>query len=519
MKSIYYKIIILVLAVTAVGCSDDDLLNKDPHNSVSENVAFDSPENIELTMNGLYEGFAMGEYSSSSRGYIWGSAFVQQNEARGEDLVSTVTFYKKTYTSVYDPTTANNRYYWEDGYKAINKANIVIEGVQKAQEKDIITEEQALDYIGQARFLRGITHFEMLIQFARPYSDNPDADGIPLRLTAVNTEESMDEALEDGGKKTISEVYDSVLEDLDFAEENINENIVTRAGSDAAVAFKTRVYLHMREWNKVIEEGAKIEGKYSFEPEPFIPYADNRGNTEYIFGFDLGANSNPGTNGALPATLNRRELMAISPIIWNKSEWLVDDKRRTMVDLDEGEEVEDEHMVKKSDGVLYTLKYRDTKTNSDLPPVLRYADVKLNVAEAQTRLSNAVEAEAVENLNEVRNRSLADPSTQAYSTADFASGEELVKAILMERRIEFLAEGRRWGDIHRLQNDDIAPADGIPAKLNNGYPAADAYDAASDNENYNLGISPISYDDYRFIWPVPSSELITNPNIEPTPGY
>src|SRR5690625_1941682 len=285
MKSIYYKAIILILAVGAISCSDDDLLNKEPHNSVSENVAFDSPENIELTMNGLYQGFAMGKYNGSSRGYIWGSAFVQQNEARGEDMVSTVTFYKKTYTSVYDPTTANNRYYWEDGYKAINKANVVIDGLEKAKEKGIISEEEALDYIGQARFLRGITHFEMLIQFARPYSDNPDAPGIPYRSTAVNTEESMEDAIADGGKITIAEVYDKVLEDLDFAEENISDNVVTRAGSDAAIAFKTRVYLNMRKWDKVIEEGNKIEGKYTMEPEPAIPFVEDRGNSEIIFGF------------------------------------------------------------------------------------------------------------------------------------------------------------------------------------------------------------------------------------------
>ncbi len=519
MKSIYYKVIILVLMVSAISCSDDDLLNKEPYNSVSENVAFDSPESIELTMNGLYQGFAMGKYNGSSRGYVWGSAFFQQNDARGEDVVSTATFYKKTYTSVYDPTTANNRYYWEDGYKAINKANVVIEGLEKAAEEGIITEEEALDYIGQARFLRGITHFELLIQFARPYSDDPDAPGIPYRVTAVNTEDGLDEALADGGKKTIREVYEGVLEDLDFAEENIADNIITRAGSDAAVAFKTRVYLHMREWNKVIEEATKIEGKYAMESEPSQPFLDNRGNSEYIFGFDMDANSNPGTNGALAATYNRRELLAISPIIWNNSNWLIDDKRREIADTDEGEEIEEHHLIKKSDDVLYTLKYRDTQNNSDVSPVMRYAEVKLNLAEAQTRLANAVEQTAIDNLNEVRDRSLANPESQSYTGSDFASAEELVKAILLERRIEFLAEGHRWGDIHRLQQDDIAPIDGIPAKIDNGYPSASNYDAASDNESYDLGIPSISYEDYRFIWPLPSSELMANPNIEQNPGY
>src|SRR5690606_32785858 len=94
---------------------------------------------------------------------------------------------------------------------------------------------------------------------------------------------------------------------------------------------------------------------------------------------------------------------------------------------------------------------------------LRYAEVLLNRAEAKARLGDAT---YLADLNLVRNRSLAAPATEQY--AAFANTVEAVNAILMERRIEFLAEGLRWNTIHRLQQDDIAPMAGIPAKYRNG---------------------------------------------------
>lgn len=515
MKRIYLKIAVFVFAIAAMSsCSDDKLLDKQPYDSVSEEIAFDTPENIELSVNGMYEAAAIGDYiDGSGRGYVWGAAWAEQNDARGEDIVNTEVFFQITYLSTYDASSANNRYYWEDGYGLINKANLIIDGVTKAQEEGTISEEEAEDIIGQARFLRAITHFEFLIQFARPYSDDPDALGVPYRDTPVFDDDSKDEALADGGRNTVAEVYEKVLEDLDYAEEHITNTDLIRASSNAAIAFKTRVYLNMRDWDNVINEGSKLEGAYELEAEPSGVFADNSKNTESIFSLDMDSKSNPDVNGALAAMYNDRELLAISPILWNQKDWLKDDKRRAMGNDDESD------FVKESEGTLFSIKYKDTQTYTDLSPIIRYAEVKLNMAEAYARKDNL--SEALANLNDVRDRALANPSSQSYKSSDLSNRESMVKAILLERRIEFLAEGHRWGDIHRLQGDDLAPIDGIPAKRGNGYPSADEYDAGSGSENYNLNVSPISYDDHRFIWPIPNSELSVNDKIkdQQNPGY
>ncbi|MEL4419560.1 RagB/SusD family nutrient uptake outer membrane protein, partial [Shewanella algae] len=73
-------------------------------------------------------------------------------------------------------------------------------------------------------------------------------------------------------------------------------------------------------------------------------------------------------------------------------------------------------------------------------------------------------------MNMVRNRASANPTATQFTLASFNTVTDLVAAILVERRIEFLAEGKRWADIHRGIFDPIASlrTAGIPAKVVNG---------------------------------------------------
>src|SRR5699024_5941055 len=143
--------------------------------------------------------------------------------------------------------TANNMYYWHDGYNLINKANIVIEGVTQAIADGVISEEEGKNIIGQARFLRGITHFELNVQMASTYHHTPDAShpGIILRDFAIKNDESLENAELEGSRATVAQVYEHVLADLDYAEQNTQNGSLIYASSNAAIAFKTRVYQHM----------------------------------------------------------------------------------------------------------------------------------------------------------------------------------------------------------------------------------------------------------------------------------
>jgi hypothetical protein len=96
-----------------------------------------------------------------------------------------------------------------------------------------------------------------------------------------------------------------------------------------------------------------------------------------------------------------------------------------------------------------------------------------------------------------------------------------VQAIILERRIEFLAEGRRWPDIHRLAQDPIAALrpEGIPAKVGNGNVTGTTLAQYGIGVPVVLSQPAIPYSDFRFIWPIPGLEITTNPVIVKNPGY
>jgi len=148
--------------------------------------------------------------------------------------------------------------------------------------------------------------------------------------------------------------------------------------------------------------------------------------------------------------------------------------------------------------------------------MVRYAEVLLTQAEAIARNTATVSQSAIDLLNVVRNRSLATPATQQYVIANFATPVDLVKAILLERRIEFLAEGRRWGDISRLVTDANYTTGGIPAKALNGTVGLATFVCGA---GYTPGQAAIPYSNYLFLWPIPSTETTTNPIIVQNPGY
>ncbi len=493
------------LAVLSISCSND-IVDTTPYNNVGETTAFSSPALIQLAVNGVYNAAQIGVYNGTGgRGYLWGAAFTEQNEARGEDVVNTQAFYQITYEGTYDPTTANNVYYWVDGYRMINRANLVIDGVTKALQEGIISEAVANKAIGEMLFLRAITHYEFVKHYSKPYHlDNGASMGVPYRVLGNNNIPAIEEASKlDRG--TVANVYAKALEDLDRAESLLSGKAITTVSKGATSAYKMRIYASKRDWSKVLSEFDKIKGTYTLTATQNAVFGptNSYNNTESIFSIGHSADTNAGVNAALPNMFKQRAMLAISPILWRNKYWLEDDKRRALTTT--------------VSGVKYTDKYTDTTNFTDATPILRFADMVLLAAEANARLGNS--SEAVKLLNSVRNRSLASPTTQAYTDASFADKKALVEAIIAERRIELLCEGSRWQDIHRLINDDLVPMQGIPGKVANGVPAA---------SNYTLGTeysgplsSAIPYTDKRFLWPLPFIETSANPVLaaQQNPGY
>lgn len=528
-------IFIFLCGLFVTGC--ESKIDLAPYSAFDANTAFGTADRCLLALNGVYDAAQSGVYDPLTgaalvdRGYPFGAASVEQQEMRGEDMVNVATFYLATYSATYSTTTPNNVNMWKELYALANKANLSIAGFRSAGASGILTSPVAIQYEAECRFLRAMAHHELLINFARPYADGAGAGlGVPYRDFPINSQADIDLA-KTKPRETVAACYTKMLADLDFAEAGLPAiGLNYRATKAAAIALKMRLKLHMGDWQGVILEGNKLIpgvitpqawtsvvspiGAWALTQTVDGPFTNNA-SSESIFSIKNDPIDNPGSNASLArmfsfsSATGGRGLVCISPIVWNLPEWTCGDKRKTVLYTNGNDNTGNPNK--------FTTKYKDVLNQSDWTPHIRYAEVLLMQAEAEARNDAAISLRAIDLVNTVRNRALADPITETYTAASFATKNALIGAILKERRIELLAEGKRWGDIHRLAVDPVFGTAGVPDKMASGFTNIAAFGCAGPVPA--TGVAAIPYSDYRFLWPIPQQERNTNPIVEQNPGY
>lgn len=479
MKKHTKHILSVCLGLVMVTSCKRELLSPVPQTSITDATAFDTPARIANQVNSLYASFKTGS--------LYGGRAQIAGDIRTEDFLNEttngVTGYDVWFLNATGTSANFIKNLWGAAYSNINQCNLFIDGMNE-KGTTIVGSALANNYLAEARFLRAASYLKLLEHYARPYADgNGSKPGLPLRLTGIKESGSSSLA-----RSTVSEVYTQIISDLDFAETNLPLNYstaalnTTRAHRNTAIALKTRVYLTMQDYAKVITEANKIvaQSVAPFSATSGVAHALQANivnvfrtpytTSESILSMPMSstAGDNPGTQNQLgyywaKSTGNGEFSLNPSGIIANTG-WLVTDARRGFIATVSGK------------------PYLNTKFNAPSPytdwaPVMRYSEVLLNLAEALARTNTGVNAKALALVNAVRQRSDATtilaPATQT----------ELINAILLERRIEFLGEGLRNLDIMRL----LQP---IPAK---GTVTAKA---ASEQ---------------GYIWPISADELSLNP--------
>lgn len=155
-------------------------------------------------------------------------------------------------------------YTWELGYRTIGNCNKVIEIVQGLGNES--TREQTI-MMGENYYLRALSYFLLVNEFAQPYSNNPTQNpGLPLKLTSDPSDLPQ-------SRSTVAEVYDQVVNDLKSAityltlqqGETPKSNIY--ATKEAAEALLARVYLYMENWDGAWEMANNVITSGRFELE------------------------------------------------------------------------------------------------------------------------------------------------------------------------------------------------------------------------------------------------------------
>lgn len=150
-------------------------------------------------------------------------------------------------------------YAWELGYRTIGNCNKVIE--MGAELGANITDEEKV-IVGENYYLRALSYFLLVNEFAQPYSNNPTQNpGLPLKLTSDPDDLPK-------SRSTVAEIYDQVVKDLQEAitymtlPSGMSPKNNCYATKEAAQALLARVYLYMENWdgawdmaNEVINSG------------------------------------------------------------------------------------------------------------------------------------------------------------------------------------------------------------------------------------------------------------------------
>jgi hypothetical protein len=186
----------------------------------------------------------------------------------------------------------------------------------------------------------------------------------------------------------------------------------------------------------------------------------------------------------------------------------------------------------------YPEKYNETTSVTNTSgmdfPLLRFAEVMLNLAECAAKTNKEDEARNI--IYQIRKRSGIPQGTNNYGIGS-PSGEALILAILNERRIELFSEGFRWFDLRRwrLYTDpvngyklngtmrhtlkarpkvEITPE--VLATIDSANDPA-SYFAVFNNEIHAIDASPFSVGERQYFYRISfESHLRKNPNLAQT---
>lgn len=385
-------------------------------------------------------------------------------------------------------------------YVMINRANWVINGVEKLTDNDFINDNRRLEIIGEAKILRALAHFNLLRVFGQFYDIN-SAYGINVRLEPAKDANPQP-------RISVGATYDAILKDLDegiaMAPGLRKKYFVNKA---FAKGLKAKVLLYMGKYNEaaaLADDVIKNSG------------ADFALETDFTKLFD---------HSTINTLDNKEALFEVyadtDEILGNGSLWAIDSAVSNWYydlgangSMTVGSQVINYDQTRTAfmktgsyfipgfgfNGNMKFAQISGPQSQYETLYYLRMAEVYLIYAEAAARSSNSVTSQALASLNKVRIRAGAIttgangfetyPSTISYT--------QFLEAVRIEKLMELGSEtGEEWYDLVRYDYID---------GFGTGFKVSDVK-ATAVNPDY-------------FIMPIPDASVrVAQDVIKQNPGY
>lgn len=456
------NIILSSTLLFALAACESELELRPQQNLIDESV-FSNPS---TTLSAL-----RGVYSTAQTLEFYGSMPQVIDEFMGDNVEFIGTFPTLQDLNNFSAVSTNGNVagIWQIHYQVVTRANKIIDNVPNV---DGLSDELKAQYIGEAKFLRALAYFQLANLYAQPFQvSNGSNLAVPIVLDDFTGEITYP------SRNTLAEVHGQIKLDLEEAIPGLpvsyDEASETRgrATKGAAYGLLSRLHLYREEWSDAVSAARSTldQGIYTLASDySFF----NANSSEDVFTIQNSAidNGRTGSGGWAsyyqPAPSGRGDAPFSQNLI-------------AAFEAEPGDRRFDLKIVGQTSGIDYFFnsKFPDAVNNSDNSPVIRTTEVYLNLAEALAHLSTAPDTEALGIVNQLRQRA-------GLAAKTVTSQQELINAILLERRKELAFEGHRRMDMLRNQLD------------------------------LRAGNSVAAFGGTRTILPIPQREIDNNPGLQ-----
>lgn len=483
-----YLKILSVPALILVVASCKKVINIPETNFIGGDIALKTVANNEQEIIGAYAGLG-GEMG------ILLNATLSDEVKKGEFYNAATTHewqYSSTDVGIRDNFTAINPY-----FRVIDRVNRALIALPTADSTRAQDPGLRSTLRGEGLFLRAFAHFEMF----RYYCGNYDANALAMPYVDKPSLTPM-------VRINMGPFFDKLKADMAEAKNLVpatpasgttfaagSPNPLGRATKLAVAALQARVALYMNDWANASTFATEVINAYPLSPRASFAgiWSDALTANEVVFKLIRAGSSRVGTLFRANSTAGPN----IGTITWNASDKLfnsydkVNDIRFSVYVKDEplltGTRAAYSHLVAKYAGGAYTSS---TENLADIK-IFRTAEMYLIRAEAKAETNDL--AGAVADINAIRTARI----TGYVNLPAYASKDAAIQDILLERFKEMAYEGTRFWDLRRK-----------------GQPVSRL---ASDAPTTSAATLPAG--NFRFLLPIPNSEIQANPNIQQNPGY
>ena len=451
MKNKFFNnILLIVLSLGFIGCEDYVDYEASENYTIVADDYFKTSADYEAALVGTYDVLQWNIYS------VMIGDIASDNSFCGGESATDVIGMQKIDDMIHVPNNDQLTSTWKWLYEGINRANYMIEN------KDKLDFSRKAELYGEVHFLRAYYYFELV----KIFGDVPLFTDSRLTASDSNTLTRAPKA----------SVYAQIEKDLNDAIAVLPAEKSTdgRATAFTSHALLGKVYLYQDKFTEAADILEPLIGLYTLPSSlQSVFYNSGQNGPESVFEVQHSKNSNWYDWGFPQGSEGSFAIIHHGPRGYNgsvyASGWSFNVPTQDLYDAYDvtdtrrGVAILDIEAWAESTGAEYSKGYEHTGyfNHKYIPRAglsgaqqelnyginfraIRYADVLLMAAEANSRKASPNETKAQNYLNQVRARAFGNSSKASSST-----GATLTKEIWNERRLELAMEGHRFFDLVR----------------------------------------------------------------------